>query len=183
MTKSSSAPCLSLLPRLSTKTVKKNILTLYLPLYCHYKPLADDNSIFFRENGAAKVIAETLKDSMDNEELCLHGVSVLTKIAKTMIDTSHVEKFFGDVDFGLLFQLLLKYIDNQKMCENLLEILKWMNSDSAKGLIEKIGKEKMNEYLGVVLKAAEKCKSTRVSTRYCVMIMYSFYKNYKGTKK
>ena len=120
---------------------------------------------------------------MNDEEMCFYGVSALTKIAKTMADTSHVKKFFEEVDFGLLFQLLSKYTDNQRMCEGLLETLKWINSDSAKVLLEKIDKEKMTDCLGVVLKAAEKCKSTRVNTRYCVVIMYSFYRHYKGTNK
>lgn len=84
--------------------------------------LTEDNSSFFRDKGAAKLVANILKENLDNESMCLDASIIFSDMTQLVQYLEEMITVYTSIGFELIFQVLSKYTESVKICENLLKM-------------------------------------------------------------
>ena len=82
----------------------------------------EDNSNFFWEKGTVKLVTKVLKKNLSNNEMCLSASIIYRNMTEYTVYSGHTMAVFSDIGFKFLFQVLDKYIENRKICENMLKL-------------------------------------------------------------
>ena len=118
-------------------------------------------------------MAEVLRKSLDNEEVCLSVSTVLRNMVESTLYPSQKATIFSDIGTKLIFQTVSRHEDKKEICENMLSVLGNGTSfeRDKKAFYDKKNTE-VSEELSILKEVMTQYKKSRTVVRYC--LAYSF---------
>ena len=139
--------------------------------------MTEDSTSFFRKKGAAGLVADVLRYSLDDEEMSLNASVIFRNMAQDAEYTDEAVAVYNEIGFELIFQALSRYTENEEICENMLGMFDKrlsVYSKTVRDIKYRKSEETMLKEIEVLNRVAAMHKASRTIARGFV----SFFKTF-----